>query len=257
MARAARRTAAGLLGLCAWGLCVSGVAACTTETGSSSVARVEERVEIPAAELGARLFADPNLSPSELNTWSCATCHAMTDDDTTRILPGYPLHNVTTRPRTWGGNQRSLLDAVNFCLVYFMRGDPLTATSDASKALYEHLAQGRTPQATRPFTAVKNIVDVPRGDAVRGAEVYQKACFTCHGEKGTGVGANINPALLVVLPNVKEEYPEVFPGVDPALVFIEKTRHGQFFGVGGNMPLFSLEALSNADLGALLAYLEL
>ena len=41
-------------------------------------------------------------------------------------------------------------------------------------------------------------------------------------------------------------------GASPRLVVIEKVRHGQFFGVGGNMPLFSREAMSDADLGALL-----
>jgi thiosulfate dehydrogenase len=34
-------------------------------------------------------------------------------------------------------------------------------------------------------------------------------------------------------------------------------RHGQFFGVGGNMPLFTREALSDSDLGAIVAYLGL
>ena len=38
---------------------------------------------------------------------------------------------------------------------------------------------------------------------------------------------------------------------------IEKVRHGKFFSVGGNMPLFSLEALSDAQLGDVLAYLEM
>jgi thiosulfate dehydrogenase len=33
-------------------------------------------------------------------------------------------------------------------------------------------------------------------------------------------------------------------------------RHGKFYNVGGNMPLFSLEALSDAQLGDILAYLE-
>ena len=41
------------------------------------------------------------------------------------------------------------------------------------------------------------------------------------------------------------------------LVVIEKVRHGQFFGVGGTMPLYSREALSDEDLGALLAFLAL
>ena len=46
-------------------------------------------------------------------------------------------------------------------------------------------------------------------------------------------------------------------GVPKQLVVIEKVRHGQFFGVGGSMPPYSQEALSDADLGALLAFLGL
>ena len=56
---------------------------------------------------------------------------------------------------------------------------------------------------------------------------------------------------------ITETYPEDFPGVDPSLVVIEKVRHGRFFNIGGEMPLFSEEALSDDDLGALLSYLEL
>ena len=50
-------------------------------------------------------------------------------------------------------------------------------------------------------------------------------------------------------------------GTDPMTgarpVVIEKVRHGKFFNVGGNMPLFSLEAMSDAQLGDVLAYLEM
>ena len=52
-------------------------------------------------------------------------------------------------------------------------------------------------------------------------------------------------------------YDEEFPGVDPSLVVIEKVRHGRFFEIGVDMPLFSLEVMSAEDLGALLAFLEL
>ena len=59
------------------------------------------------------------------------------------------------------------------------------------------------------------------------------------------------------MPEVFNDYDLLFPGVPKQLVVIEKVRHGQFFGVGGNMPLYSLEALSDEDLGALLAFLGL
>ena len=42
----------------------------------------------------------------------------------------------------------------------------------------------------------------------------------------------------------------------PGLVVIEKVRHGRFFDIGGVMPPFSLESLSNAQLSDLLAFLN-
>ncbi|MBX5484795.1 MAG: cytochrome C oxidase Cbb3, partial [Myxococcaceae bacterium] len=58
-------------------------------------------------------------------------------------------------------------------------------------------------------------------------------------------------------PEITETYPTTFPGVNPRLVIIEKIRHGQFFGVGGNMPLYGREMLSDEQVADLLAYLGL
>ncbi len=41
-----------------------------------------------------------------------------------------------------------------------------------------------------------------------------------------------------------------------ALVVTEKIRHGQFFGVGGNMPFYPREVLSDAELADLLEYFD-
>jgi thiosulfate dehydrogenase len=41
------------------------------------------------------------------------------------------------------------------------------------------------------------------------------------------------------------------------LVFIQKVRNGTFLGYGGIMPPFSKEVMSDADLSALLGFLEL
>jgi len=212
-----------------------------------------------AADFGEELFQDSRLSESQFNSFSCSTCHATTAaPEPGRILAGYTLHNAASRPSWWGGYETRLLDAVNFCYVSFMRGvTPLAPEEDKSRALYEYLVR-ISPDAESPalpFTVVKDVVDVPRRDAARGAEVYRAACQTCHGEPNTGKGRLTQ--LASVLPNVVEEYDELFPGVPRSLVVIEKVRHGQFFGVGGNMPLYSREALSDEDLGALLAFLGL
>ncbi len=212
-----------------------------------------------AADFGEELFQDARLSESQFNAFSCATCHATTaTPEPGRMDAGYSLYNAASRPSWWGGYETRLLDAVNFCYVSFMRGvEPLAPEAPKSRALYEYLVR-ISPDAQAPalpLTVVKDIVDVPRGDAGRGAEVYRAACQTCHGEPHTAKGRLTQ--LASVLPEVVEEYDELFPGVPPQLVVIEKVRHGQFFGVGGNMPLYSREALSDEDLGALLSFLGL
>jgi thiosulfate dehydrogenase len=213
----------------------------------------------PAAEYGEELFRDPKLSQSQYNAFSCATCHATAATlPQGQVYPGLSLHDVASRPNWWGGYETQLLDAVNFCYTAFMRGTtPLAPEDPRSRALYEYLASlGSDPQApAQPFTLIKDIADVPRGSASHGADVYRAACQDCHGEAHSGKGRLTQLAPL--LPEVSQEYGQLFPGVAPGLVFIEKVRHGRFFGVGGNMPPYSREALSDEDLGALLAYLGL
>lgn len=214
---------------------------------------------VPAAEYGERLFNDARLSESNFNSFSCATCHATTPTAPGgRLDAGYTLYDSAFRKTWWGGYETRLLDAVNFCYVNFMRGvAPLSEDSPQSRALYEYLVSiSPNPDAPPlPLTVVKDAVEVPRGDRARGQEVYRAACQGCHGEPHSGAGRLTE--LASVLPEVTEDYGEVFPGVPKSLVVIEKVRHGQFFGVGGNMPPYSLEALSDADLGALLTFLEL
>ncbi len=214
---------------------------------------------VPAAEFGRQLFFDARFAESRFNAFSCATCHDTTGaPDPKRILPGHTMVGAASRPRYWGGYETRLIDAVSFCYVYFMRGPgPLDPAEPRAKALYEYLAQlSPDPHSPElPLTIVRNMKDVPRQDAVRGRAVYDAACKSCHGEAHTGAGRLTE--LAPILPEVKDTFPEPLKRVPPGLVFIEKVRHGQFFGVGGNMPPFSLESLSDEDLGAMLAYFGL
>jgi thiosulfate dehydrogenase len=214
---------------------------------------------VPAAEYGERLFNDSRLSESGFNSFSCATCHAVTPTPPAgRLDSGYSLYDSAFRKSWWGGYETRLLDAANFCYVSFMRGvQPLPPDSPQSRALYEYLVSispNRDAQPL-PFTVVKDVTEVARGDAGRGAEVYRAACQSCHGEPHTGAGRLTDQAS--VLPEVTADYAALFPNVPPSLVVIEKIRHGPFFGVGGTMPPYSREALSDEDLGALLTFLGL
>lgn len=215
---------------------------------------------LSGAEFGEQLFSEPRLSDSSINVASCATCHSVrAEGDPDRILPGHTLFDSAFRESYWAGQELRLLDAINVCYGTFMRGHPPLAADDArAKALYEYLVtiSPGAPSPALPFTVVRNVTgDVPRGDRARGERVYEAACRSCHGALHNGAG---RPSTLApVLPEETENYPELFPGVPPAWVVIEKVRHGGFFGIGGTMPPYGLEALSDEDLGALLEHLKL
>jgi thiosulfate dehydrogenase len=214
-------------------------------------------IDTPAAEKGRALFEDPaGLSASTLNQISCATCHD-TEEGATSKKTGSTLFGVTARTSFWGGQEPRLLDAVNACLTLFLRGDPLDETSEKSRQLWEFLASitpDDAPGDPVPVTIPESITPLPLGDATRGARLFADACEPCHGAPHTGEGNLIEPDEIV-LPEATAEYAEVFPGVMPGLVVIEKVRHGRFFGIGGVMAPFSIERLSDAELSDLLAFL--
>lgn len=217
--------------------------------------------ERSAAEAGADRFQDPSgLSESLYNPFSCATCHQTgSEPEPGRIAPGYSLYGVAARASTWGGYELRLLDAVNVCLVYFMRGEALDESSAEGRQLYEYLLSITPDDAAAdplPMTIVEDIIAITPGDASAGEAIYEAACASCHGEPHTGVGSIIMPSPIV-LPEYAEGYDTTFPGVPHGLILIEKTRHGRFYDIGGVMPPFSLESLSDAQIGDLLAFLGL
>lgn len=208
-----------------------------------------------AREVGAQLFADPRFSLSDANAFSCATCHAVDADDE-RTLTGGSLVGATARPSYWGGYETSMLDATNVCLTRFMRGGTLGRDEPRGRALYEYLSSLGTASGTEPvpLTVVEDVAEVARGDAARGAEVWQRTCAECHGAPHTGEGRIDDSAVLV--PEASAAFATSI-GSPTDVVVIEKVRHGVFFNIGGTMPLCSREVLSDEDLGALLAYLEI
>ena len=225
--------------------------ACGTKTDTRDVRGTPE-------QHGAAIFKDKAASPSTLNTFSCATCHAVAASDVgDRILPGGVLAGAPARPAYWQGQEGDLLRAVNHCRYYFMGApDPWTKDDEEAKAVYAYLVSlpGGTPSAV-PFTVVAAVVDLPAGDAKAGEAVYARACKTCHGSAHTGDGRS--PARAPKLPEQTLAEHAQYSRTDQRLVFVEKVRHGGFLGYGGNMPPFSKEALSDADLGALVAFLGL
>ncbi|HEY1585979.1 MAG TPA: c-type cytochrome [Polyangia bacterium] len=210
----------------------------------------------PALDYGRELFDSTSISSAASNPFKCSTCHEVTAAPT-KQLPGYVLYDSAVRASWWGGNVQTLLDATNQCIYNFMAsGKDLTATDDKGRALFVYL-QSISPDAsapTLPLTVVENIVDVPSGDAGMGQAIWNQSCANCHGAAHTGQGRLSDQVSIVPDDSIAAHGTSATTGARP--VVIEKVRHGKFFAVGGNMPLFSLEAMSDASLGDILAYLE-
>ena len=220
----------------------------------------EEVVQGTAIDHGRALFHDPSIAQTSFNSYTCATCH---DDGPggTVLLPGAPMAEVLGRPSYWGGYERDLLRSINDCLYYFMLRDrPLAKDDVEARALYaylESLSPGGVDAATdaEPFTVPVSIGAVPAGDAGRGADVYAQACASCHGGAHSGTGRLVERAPTLPEQTLEEHPLGEYTEEERRLVFVEKVRHGAFLGYSGQMPPFSMEKLSDEQLGDLLTYL--
>jgi thiosulfate dehydrogenase len=211
-----------------------------------------------AIDHGKALFSDPKASPSTLNAFSCATCHASEANAAMgRILTGAPLAGVTRRPTFWGGQENDLLRAINHCRYNFMDATaPWQADDEDAEAMYAYLASLPEEQTGAvPFTLVPAVADLPAGDAKVGERAFTEACASCHGAIHTGEG-RISTRAPRLPDDTRKEHAE-YSAKDQRVIFVEKIRHGGFFGYGGSMPPFSREAMSDAQLGSLLAYIGL
>lgn len=212
----------------------------------------------PAVELGERLFRDPALSTSDFNYFACADCHSESLEEGGTKLAGFPLANSAHRSAWWNRMTPQYLDAVNTCLVFFMRGEAIEPGDPYGDALYEYLVSisPEDPSPEIPFTVVRTVGTPAAGTAAAGQVVYDAACRNCHGEPRTGSG-RISPVATILGEALSVEYDALYPGVSHDLLVAEKVRHGQFFGIGGNMPFFAVERLSDDELADLVAFLDL
>lgn len=212
----------------------------------------------PAAEVGAQNFKSTEVSTSPFNLFSCATCHEVVapgEPTSSRILPGYNLYDTVRREAWWGGFEHRLLDAINVCVEDFMGGAKLKPEQESARTLFEYLAanSGDDPLPPLPFTVVLDATALPQlqGDAQRGEDVYRRACAYCHGQPHTGEG-QISARASIVPESTVSRFPD-----QPRAAVVEKVRHGRYFNIGGVMPLYSLEVLSDQELADILVYVGL
>ena len=230
------------------------VLACAAAAACSSGTKTVER---PAVERGESLASDPDFSASSANYLACTDCHSRTADEGGRIHPGYPLENSAGRESWWGGYESQYLGAIDHCVRRFMRGQAIEPGQPKADALYEYLAS-ISPQASSPalpLTITRNISLISGGDPVAGEAIWDAACRHCHGSpSGSG---RLHGSITPIDDALFADYDVLFPGIDHRVVVAEKVRHGSFFGIGGVMPFFAEERLSDEELASVMAYLGL
>lgn len=226
-------------------LLAAGVAAC----GDAQVV-TEHRT---AVEQGRDLFGNASLSDGPNNRLACSDCHSKDGEEG---LPGAPLAGATLRTSFWGGQENTLLQAINACRYYFMLAqDPWDGSEEEAIYIYAYLESLEGGADSHPFS-IGPVADPGAGDEDRGRESYKRACESCHGSKGAGAGA-LTPSAPVLPEETLAAHPAPdYDDADRRLVFVEKTRHGGFLGYGGVMPPFSVEVLSDEELADILTYLE-
>lgn len=204
------------------------------------------------AEYGEELFVTKQLSPSSLNNYACATCHSTTLGGDALIRTGASLAGAIERKSFWGGQENDLLRSINACRFYFMVApEPLAPEDSTAGALYAFLSTlSPGSQDPEPFTVVREIDPVQRGDAASGDVLYARACAYCHGAQHSGAG-RLSSRVPILPEDTLEAHINYTPR-DLRLAVTEKIRHGLFLGYGGDMPPFSREKLSDEQLSDVL-----
>ena len=179
-------------------------------------------------------------------------CHATQATTRPSKQTGAALAGVTLRSSFWGGQEADLLSSINACRDSFM-GDThaLSANDEQARALYAYLTSLEPGDAgPQPFTVVTSIEALPRGEEGHGRVLYAQACALCHG--GMHTGESRLSERLPILPEDTLVAHAQYTARVQRLIFTEKIRHGLFLGYGGQMPPFSAEILSDADVSDLL-----
>lgn len=205
-----------------------------------------------SAERGQALFSDPAMSPSPSNAVSCATCHSASSSPSDHILAGGSLLGVSNRESFFGGRERDVRAAINYCLRRFMRHPSLEPLSEADARgldLLSYLDTLEGPSDSVPWTVSLVNDNLPAGDSTRGEALYDRACRSCHGDTNTGAG-RLTQFIAAIPTDTIEEHADF-----ARLISIQKVRAGGFYGLGGDMAPFAPEVLSDQQLADIIAYL--
>jgi len=185
------------------------------------------------------------------NTFTCATCHALSEPASDGFVrPGHPLGDATRRSSYKGGRLTDMREAVNSCVTEWMNGAPWSATDARWTTLHAFLDAQATSD-TAPAVDLRIVAppaDLSGGDAASGRALFNSRCVVCHGVDAAGT----------------ERAPGLTGAPLPADYIASRVRTSGradspvYTGLtGGIMPFWSADRLSDAELLDIVAYVVL
>ena len=163
-------------------------------TGCNSSSTTQTSTDYYA--MGYNLTNDPTLG-SPGNPYVCITCHRPPESD--RLYPNtkYPtvdLSHMAFHFTYWGDTTTMLRDAVNRCIVTYMRGTQLTSISDKWLGIQTYLVQNSTQADSIHSFILYDTLKLQDGSldsnaytnlyrnglASLGAITYERNCTQCH-----------------------------------------------------------------------------
>jgi polyisoprenoid-binding protein YceI len=192
---------------------------------------------------GEKLFESAALGGTN-NTLTCGHCHAKTDERSGLkqsdgyARAGHTLYNSAQRPKFWNGFAPDVIKGSVICQKMFMRGDGFTPEqAKPLQAFLEAISPDPAPELDYRVvyrTYDSAIRDPIGGDAVRGKQLADVYCMTCHLD---GRAA-----------------PTFAPGLYEPDWLVRRVRHLEGHADKG-MPAFTLDRLPDTDLRDIVTWL--
>ena len=184
------------------------------------------------------------------NTFSCSTCHALTEPAVGLRRVGHQLGDAAGRPSYKNGALTDVRDAVNSCLTEWMDADAWEASDarwTALDAFLTEISPATAPALRFEIAPAPSAAALAGGDAEAGREVFNETCAACHGTDGVGESLT---------------FPIAGRGLDPQYIGARVRTSGPgsspvYSGLtGGKMPFWAVDRLSDSELADMVAWLS-
>lgn len=191
--------------------------------------------------------------------FACATCHALSEPASDGLRrAGHPIGDALRRQSYKNGQLNTFLEAANTCLTDWLDiQTPWTESTEEYSALVAYIEDqdtdnGAVQDVSFTITGESVPIEADNGDVNRGQTAFNATCASCHGEDALG-GLDVGFALSG-FDNSPEQIAKKVRTSGPSSADQPNSVYNGL--TGGRMPFWSLERLSNQELGDIIAFLR-